>query len=220
MLIRLSMFQLHPEQGYVLHLAEQLGIEARLVHHPRETSTCAEKAALLQETYPQDGWTRERVVKALYFTIDKAMYGFVFPDLGGVVDPRAVRTVFARTGIIVMDAKHGPRPSDFAIQSGLAKCSPPPLSMEYGTCTPFPLESEASTLRGMYIQAYASLDQQVIDVSVGGHGPEAHTASFHLPYQAIYDILRQQFADKIHRTNFLYVKQKTRTSGMVPEKRE
>lgn len=43
------------------------------------------------------------------------------------------------------------------------------------------------------------LKKTLCDVSVGGLDEEAHNVSMHLPYGAIYDILREAFGEKIQQ---------------------
>ncbi|HLD01221.1 MAG TPA: hypothetical protein VJC39_05765 [Candidatus Nanoarchaeia archaeon] len=66
---------------YVYHHSVQLGIETTLVQHPYPTNTCPEKCDLLRETFPDDNWSDNRVVKAIYALIGWDPYLFVFPEL-------------------------------------------------------------------------------------------------------------------------------------------
>ncbi len=81
-----------------------------------------------------------------------------------------------------------------------------PKGMEFGTATPFLEEIKHSDLYGevkaIFVHEQPSLDEQIVDVSIGGKGDIAHRTSLQLPYGAIYTILKQKFPDVVHKTPF------------------
>jgi prolyl-tRNA editing enzyme YbaK/EbsC (Cys-tRNA(Pro) deacylase) len=170
--------RLHPEQDYVFDLANALGIEVKLVKHDKATKTCYEKAGIL-------GWSPERVVKAVYFHDGSYcdIIGIITPELGKKIDIQDVL------------------PKALGISKEQAKRyipSLPPSGMEYGTCSPFPLESSMEDeITRIIIIDHPSIDDKLVDISVGGSGEEAFKTSMHIPYKAVYDILYSKFGDKI-----------------------
>ena len=183
------MFQLHPEQQYVQRQAQALGLEIKKVHHPIATTTCYEKAKLLQETHPDQEWTPERVVKALYGMICWDNYGFVLPELGRRLDLEMIRSTFQEAGL---EPPSSARECDF-------HPSKVPPSMERGTCSPFPTEEEMRFIGRIFFYDFPDLENRIVDISMGGKGEEAHKVSWHLPYKGIHDILKEQFNGKIYK---------------------
>lgn len=214
---------------YVNQIALEQGIPITTVYLTKSTDTCNEKAALLREMRPEEGWKGERVIKAVYGLVDWDPVLFIMPELrqrimgqrrtisGGVLrkrrkrlrpgrlDSKVVQDVFAYAGLEYVD----PRPF-----IGL-ECIP--ASMERGTCTPFISETEMKRLndfhyrpiKGIFIHDkpnldgnQLNLDNLVVDISIGGKGEEAHKTSLHLSYGAIYQILRTQFGEKVHKIPF------------------
>ena len=184
------MAQLPPEQHYVLETAQKLGIETKLVYLPKATDTCYQKANLLQQMYPDEGWIPERVIKAMYFQRCDHIIYVVTPELGKKIPleeilPRAL-------GIGTREAR----------EYRLAK--PIPDGMELGTCTPFPLETSVGhNIHELIIYDYLPIDATLTDISIGGYGPEAHKVSMHLLYSGIYTILKHCFADRVHKASMI-----------------
>ncbi|MDP3640238.1 MAG: hypothetical protein Q8R53_03485 [Nanoarchaeota archaeon] len=85
-----------------------------------------------------------------------------------------------------------------------------PSGMESGTCTPFvsfaemysnPLErgkinDRYGGIQAVFIHDMPSLDDLLVDISVGGKEEDAHKTSLHLPYKAIYEILAAEYGEK------------------------
>lgn len=181
---------LQEEQKYVAESAAALGIDVKAVQHDIATDTCREKAELL-------GWDDvSRVVKAVFFYRGSDIYGFVFPEFGEADSP------------LYLDRKKA-LPKILGLSKAQAKRfhnSYCPVGMEYGTCTPFALEgsfegSYEKLLKEMFIHDVPELDDQVVDISIGGKGEEAHKVSLHLPYRGIHDILTCKFGDRIRKAD-------------------
>lgn len=265
---------LSPERHYIIRRAAELGYDLRCdfraYRHSVTTDTCHEKAALLQQTLPEEDWSPNRVIKALYGVIGSEPYVFVLPELRigkhavkkkphnggslrkrrtlnrwgksfGIVNESVVKKLFAEAGLQSKDyqlfEEHYPeaelpspdyRPffapwvphmwSDNSIIEVISEgyeavydrneCIP--SSMESGTCTPFvsfaemhlnPLERGKINdlyggIRAVFIHDEPSLDEKLVDISVGGRGAEAHKTSLHLPYKAIYKILVAAYGEK------------------------
>ena len=71
--------------------------------------------------------------------------------------------------------------------------------MEVGTCTPFVPEDSMKFVDYIFIQQEDKLDSLDVDISIGGTDKEAHKLSMHLPYGAIFEILKERFDGKIHK---------------------
>lgn len=172
------MHKLHAEQRYVKEIALGKGIEACLQYHSSETKTCQEKADLL-------GWEPERVIKTIYFQDGDHYIGIVAPEFGKRLEVKKILTkVFPE------------------ISKKKAKRYTPshtPQGMAYGTCTPFPHESSMDKdVHQVIFYDHPSIDDKLVDISVGGDSPEAFKTSMHIPYKGIYDILVEKFgSDKI-----------------------
>ena len=73
------------ERHYILGQAVELGYDIRsdlrAYRHSGTTNTCHEKAALLQQTLPEEHWSPNRVIKALYGVVGSEPYVFVLPEL-------------------------------------------------------------------------------------------------------------------------------------------
>lgn len=182
---------LGPERSYVSSYAKKLGFTINPVFHDFITYTCKEKIELLKKTHPQGNWTNEMAVKALYGTIDQEIYGFVFPELGKLITTTVVGKVFADLDL------DPPFSSRFEISS-----RDTPEGMDSGTCTPFASAKEMSRLSRIFVHEQPSLDEQIIDISIGGKGDEAHKVSLHLPYKAIFAILHQRYGEKVKKVDF------------------
>ncbi len=265
---------LSPERHYIIRRAADLGYDLRCdfraYRHSVTTDTCHEKAALLQQILPEEDWSPNRVIKALYGVIGSEPYVFVLPELRmgkhavkkkphnggslrkrrtlnrlgksfGIINERVVKKLFAEAGWQFQDdrlvkelypeaelpssdyrpffAPWVPRmrfdnsvieviPERYEAVYDRNECIP--SSMESGTCTPFvsfaemhlnPLErgrinENYGGIRAVFIHDEPSLDEKLVDISVGGRGAEAHKTSLHLPYKAIYEILVAAYGEK------------------------
>jgi hypothetical protein len=176
---RKRFFELHVEQRYVHTLAEELSIPLELISHSQSTDTCYEKAALL-------GWEPRRVIKAIYFGSKDHVVGIVSPELGGCIPAREI--LGQSLGLSLRKAKRY-RP-----------IKEMPSGMEYGTCTPFALESSVgSEIHDFIVVDMPSLNDIVVDISIGGMCDQAHKTSLHLPYGGIYGILKEKFEGLVHK---------------------
>jgi hypothetical protein len=189
----------HPEQEYVNRIAADLGLELKPKLHTRATDTCDEKAELLRQTYPDEGWVPERVVKAIYIPISMngngtKFFGFVYPELQRRLHRRDVRRLLDENGITRYGEGGIPIPSTTNITKGMSGKGMFPKGMELGTCSPFPLESSMLEEIGAILVHDMKYDgDPFVDISVGGYDEEAHKASLHLPYSGIYSILSKRF---------------------------
>ena len=177
---------LHEEQGYVLEIAKELGIELEILRHERPTISCEEKLELLRENSQFKNWTLDRIVKALYFSRNNQPYiGFITPELRGNIEPK---DIFSKVlGI-----------SRSSAEKYWVNTNQVPIGMSWGTCTPFPLVSSMENeISDIIILDYYPQINDIVDISIGG-GAEALKTSMHLLYNAIYKILRRKFGDRIH----------------------
>ena len=175
----MPMVSLHPEQQYVWDISESLDITPILMYHQTPTNTCFEKADLLN-------WHSEQVIKAVYFRREQHVVGVIIPELGGNI---AIKEIFSSVlNISKKEAK------EYRIKN------PPPTGMEMGTCSPFPLEtSMGNEIHKIIIYNKPSLEETVVDISIGGIGMEAHQSSMHLPYSSLFTILKEKFNGHIHQ---------------------
>ena len=174
------MIALHFDQEYVEDIARERGISLEMLYYFEPTSTCQEKASLL-------AWSAQRIIKTLYFSDgDSPFIGFVTPEFG---QPVLIKRILQdQLGLSGKQAKR------YQLGKRL------PRGMEYGACTPFAHESSfREEIDGIIIADVPRLDDVIVDVSIGGKGDDAHMASLHLPYRGIYQILAQQFGEKIYR---------------------
>ncbi|MCK4647740.1 hypothetical protein KAT24_02315 [Candidatus Pacearchaeota archaeon] len=182
---------LDDEQSYVTKIASELNVDVKAVHHDIVTNTCFEKADLL-------GWSPEKVVKAVFFRRGAELYGFIFPELGVFdrslhLDKKTLAEVLGYTKKQVKKFNN-------------SYC---PIGMEYGTCTPFLFESSfdgaemafGTDLKRVFVNEIPRLDDEIVDISIGGNGELAHKISLHLPYSAIYGILNRKFGERVQRTH-------------------
>jgi len=203
---------LQPERHYVIRHADELGcldrIEAYL--HSRATSSCHEKVRLLNETLPDGEWVSERVVKVVFCVIENNLYTFIFPELkplnyskkgGGARRKRRTRKYgrFNEETITSLLSSVKYEHKDYSFHKSPV-CIP--KDMEQGTCTPFITKEEIADLKErcyptprILIHDYPKIASKLVDLSVGKKGWEAHKISLHLPYQAIYDILKAEFGE-------------------------
>ncbi len=178
---------LHEEQNYVFEIGKALGYELKLVHHKRPTISCAEKLDLLKEGLNFSEWTLDRVVKALYFSRNNSPFiGIITPEFNKNIKPKEIfpRTLKMSNGKAErywIDPNHVPK------------------GMTWGTCTPFPLVSSMGIeISDLIFLDHSPIRNELVDISVGGSSKEMFEISMHLPYMAIYEILRKQFGERIH----------------------
>jgi len=186
------MFTLDKEQEYVLRQAQALGLDLQLKYHLRATDTCAEKLELLQEQDPKEEWSIDRIIKTIYFTKGGHTVGVVIPEFGR--DIPVVEVIGSALGLSIREA------------SGYRKARREelPQGMEYGTCTPFPLESSLGyDIHELIVVEHAAIKDKLCDISVGGSGEEAHRVSMQLPYRGIRDILEREFSERVHSVTLL-----------------
>jgi prolyl-tRNA editing enzyme YbaK/EbsC (Cys-tRNA(Pro) deacylase) len=170
---------MNKEQSYVTEIAKTLGIDISFHGHSKATDTCFEKAELLN-------WSSERVIKAVYFHDNGNYVGIVRPELGDQIPQKQI--LQEALGISGNKAKR--YYADKKV----------PRGMELGTCTPFPLESSlGSEISDIIVTKQPSVEDLLVDISIGGKGDAAHKISAHLPYWGIYEILKEKFSDRIHR---------------------
>tara|TARA_Y100000310_G_C20586010_1_gene765433 strand:- start:42 stop:593 length:552 start_codon:yes stop_codon:yes gene_type:complete len=181
------MQQLQPQQQYVTDIADQLGYGIKLVYHPHSTDTCQQKLSLLQQRFPEQIWSLDRVVKTIFADVDDKLVGFVLPEKGQRVTEDLVESAYQQAGI-----------SGDYFRPDVSRWYIPP-GMEVGTCTPFVPEDGMKFVDYIFIQQEDKLDSLDVDISIGGIDKEAHKISMHLPYGAIFDILKERFDGKIHK---------------------
>lgn len=187
--------RLHPEQDYILKIAAEIGVTPKPLQHTRSTISCAEKLGLLKEEIPDEfsAWTLDRIVKALYFSRDKSpLIGIITPELGEMPDQREI---FSR--LLWM-------PKSVA-ERYWANPKHVPHGMAIGTCTPFPLSSSiGKEISGLIFIEHKPIMDKDVNISVGGTDKKSFLTSMHIPYGAIYEILRRQFGEysiRLYRPN-------------------
>jgi len=177
-------------QIYVAELSEELGLDVKVVKHNIATNTCFEKADLL-------GWESNRVVKAIFFGGEGNLYGLVCPELGTREKPLYFKKI--HLGKILGRTKK---------QMKNFYNSFCPDGMEHGTCTPFVsenlFEDDGFTLplEKIFIHDIPKLNNELVDISIGGYGKDAHKVSLHIPYEDIYNVLDYKFGDRIKKVDF------------------
>ena len=179
--------KLHEGQRYVFEIGKALGYELNLIHHKRPTISCVEKLDLLKENSDFENWTLDRIVKALYFNRNGLPFiGVITPEFGINIKPKEIfpRALEISRGTAErywIDPNHVPK------------------GMNWGTCTPFPLVSSMSTeISDLIFLDHSPIRNKLVDISVGGSSKEMFETSMHLPYGAIYEILKKQFGDRVH----------------------
>lgn len=186
---------LQSEQMYVNRAKEDLDIPVTAVLHNNATNTCHEKARIL-------GWGPEKVVKAVFFHYREHLYGFVFPELGDEDQPSYIDRKEVIHKLLDISKKKAK-----SFQNSYC-----PKGMEYGTCTPFVHENsfdqdgddlDKKVLDRIFIHEMPSLDDQLVDISIGGHDKIAHRLSLHLPYRGIYEILHEMFGDQVQKAKLI-----------------
>jgi len=193
-LIKNSNFATRMLPQYVKDHLQQEGIENVLRTYDKTTRTCYEKADLLREAFPQEGWSDDRIVKAIYALVDEKPYLFVTPELKlrngskkrnisgrsrrsrrilrkhgklvepGIIDDQLVLRLFEKSNLSA--SNYTPLVSPKHTYQELREEWIPEW-MEYGTCTPFPKEQDFSKLRGYPgIQAVFINDVPALDDKV------------------------------------------------------
>ena len=163
------MFNIHPEHAYVRDYIYRKHIDASLKHHPIPTITCYEKAGLLD-------WPVKRIIKALYVSNGASYIGIVTPETGKEIDFRSILHEALKISKTKAKKFHLNRT---------------PKGMTYGTCSPFPYYSSIGTeITKIIILDPYHLGNTTVDISMGGYDEDAFKTSMHLPYNTIYDILK------------------------------
>ncbi len=133
------------------------------------------------------GWDLSRIVCALYLEDGGSFVGLVAPMSVGKIDQRSVLPSVIG-GMSRSSAKRYSTKDFF------------PTGMERGTCTPLVYECDvASPVRYILFHDEPSLDEQVVDISVGGKGTLAQRTSAQLKYGDLYSILLGRFGDTVVR---------------------
>jgi uncharacterized phage-associated protein len=182
-------------QEYVTRISSEKGIPTKLLYHSHSTSTCKDKLKLLQDKFPKDDWDLGRIVKTLFAAVDDDWVGFVMPERGKKfkLSGELAEEVYKKSDLKTVEKEYWLSKGPLYIPKG----------MEPGTCTPFvPKESMMKTVDHIFICDVPKLEKKVVDISIGGMGQDAHRTSMHLPYGAIFDILKHQFPDKIHKVRY------------------
>ncbi|MDP3992179.1 MAG: hypothetical protein Q8P79_01580 [Nanoarchaeota archaeon] len=181
------MLHLHPEQNYVFEVGRELGYQPRLIHHERPTISCAEKLDLLRGGSNFADWTLDRIVKALYFNRNGLPFiGVITPEFERNLKPKDIF------------------PKPLGMSRGNAErywINPEktPSGMVWGTCSPFPLLSSVEKeISDLIFLDHKLIRDKLVDISVGGSSKEMFQTSMHLPYIAIYEILKKQFGNSVH----------------------
>jgi hypothetical protein len=165
---------------YIADYFENRHHECRIVTHPKKTNTCYEKAELLGE------WSPLNVIKALYFECPDtgALYAVVTPETGCFIDRLQVKSALR-----------------LPLETNLKKASNLPKGMNFGTCSPFILESDASFCGGRVKKILFDRETLVLkrhertldDFSYGTD----HRFSIQMNYYNCYDMLKGKFSDLI-----------------------
>lgn len=170
---------------YIERFLGELGIEGKIQYHSKATKTCVEKARMLS-------WPTERIIKAVYGLVNWQFYGFIFPEFCYKLDLGTLQHVFEQVSL---------SPPESTLDFSFSRRDIP-SQMESGTCSPFITKEDMDYLKAIFVCDVPSLEHEIVDVSLGGHGEEARRTSLHLPYGGIYNILRHQFKDKVHKVLF------------------
>lgn len=164
----------------------ELGIEVYGVFHDIPTTTCFEKARIL-------GWKSERVVKSIYLHKEEDFYGFIFPELG-------------KEKPLILDSKEV-LPKILGVTKSQSKkfgSHTFPYGMEKGTCTPFAYKSHL--LKKIFLHDFPEIDEEFVDISVGGFGEDFHKMSLHIKYGDLYRILHHTLGGRIQKLDFGFEK--------------
>ncbi len=172
--------------GYIADYFEKSHDECRIVTHPKKTNTCYEKAELL------GAWSPLNVIKALYFECRDtgALYAIVTPETGCFIDRSQVMSLLRL-----------PR------ETVLKKASTLPEGMNFGTCSPFIIESDASFNGGRIKRILFDRETLVLkrhertldDFSYGTD----HRFSIQMNYYDCYTMLKRKFRDLVSDEDIL-----------------
>ena len=66
-------------------------------------------------------------------------------------------------------------------------------------------------VKAIFIHEDQSLDDKLVDVSIGGKGNNAQKLSVQLPYAGIYKILKMQYPEKVYKADFWNYEKKGET---------
>lgn len=165
---------------YIADYFENKHLECRIVTHPKQTVTCYEKAELLGE------WSPLNVIKALYFECPdtNSLFAVVTPETGCFIDRLQVKSALR-----------------LPLETNLKKASNLPIGMNFGTCSPFIVESDASFKGGRVKKILFDRETLVLkryertldDFSYGMD----HRFSIQMNYYDCYDMLKRKFSDLI-----------------------
>lgn len=181
--------RINPEQDYIFRIAEKLKVTPKILEHTEQTFTCTEKLRLLKEENPSEfsDWKLERVVKALYFSKNGS-------GLVGVITPELERNISQKELFPPVLNISKTEAAKYWLNPNVV-----PIGMAWGTCSPFPLRSsvgkEVSQIIFINHDVVKDLD---VNISMGGSDKKSYFTSMNIKYGAIYDILREEFGERIH----------------------
>lgn len=171
---------------YIADYFEKSHDECRIVTHPKRTNTCYEKAELLGE------WSPLNVIKALYFESPDtgALYAMVIPETGCFIDRSRLASAFG-----------------LPAESVLGKASNLPKGMNFGTCSPFILESDALSNGGcvksiLFDRETLVLKRHERTLDDFSYGTD-HRFSIQMNYYDCYDMLKCKFSDLVSDEDLL-----------------
>lgn len=158
----------------------------RIVTHPGETSTCFEKAEIL------DSWDPLNVIKVFYLECSKSnlLYAVVVPETGCFTDRMQLKRMLKL-------------PDD----AFLKKADRLPANMSFGTCSPFVLEKDCVTNGGC-------VDKIVFDTETLSMKKEErmlddfsfgldHRMSIQMNYYDCFMLLKQRYPDTVVEDEFM-----------------
>lgn len=171
-------------QGLDYLLNHQDSDKIRIVTHPVETSTCYEKADLIE-------FKPEQVIKSLYYVKDGELaLGLVVPELGKKFDAKDLARVLETT-------------RGQAKKYTNAFC---PDDMSRGTCTPFIQEKHLREGFKLIFDedSLESLADTYVDFSIGilcgddARERLSRKVSIQMPYGVAYRILKERFPEYVY----------------------
>lgn len=159
------------------------------MEHKRPTISCEEKLELLKEDLQFSNWGLEQIIKCLYFHRNEEQFiGVITPAINRTINIKEIFYEVLRISRKKAKGYHvNPKNT--------------PTGMSWGTCTPFALSStigEDKEIGNLIFYEHSKISNKLVDISIGGNGRKMHQISMHLPYKAIYEILAEQFKDRIH----------------------
>ena len=149
--------------------------------------SCIEKLDLLKENPDFSEWTLDRIVKALYFSRNGLPFlGVITPEFGINIKPKEI---FSKA----LKMSKGKAERYWINPNNV------PNGMTWGTCTPFPLTSSVGTeISDLIFVEHLPIKDKLVDISIGGTSKEMFRTSMHLPYIAIYEILKKKFGERVN----------------------